>query len=134
LKGSDNIWKNISPNLETWKNLPSGPAADSFSVDGVKVWVKLDFAYQEEDDSVRVIDWKSGNSNGEPDPIQLNIYGYYASEVWGIPEEKIHLTAYNVNQDEKYDRTYSEKQKQETRENILKFNRRNEGDACGQGC
>jgi len=118
LKGSDNIWKNISPNLNTWKNLPSGKP-DTFSVDGVKVWVKLDFAYPEDDGSIRVIDWKSGNSQDEPDPTQLNIYGYYASEVWDVPEEKINLTAYNVNQDEQYDRTFSKEQKQETRETIL---------------
>jgi len=49
----------------------------------------------------------------------LNIYGYYASKVWDIPEEKIHLTAYNVNQDEQYDRTFSKEGKQETREKIL---------------
>ena len=119
LKGSDNIWKNISTNLNTWQNLPSSSAVDSYSLDGEQVWVKVDFAYQEEDGSIRLIDWKSGNSKGKPDPMQLNIYGYYASEVWGIPEEKIHLTAYNVNQDEQYDRTYSEKQKQQTRETIL---------------
>ena len=119
LKDLDNIWGNISTNLNTWNNLPSGPAVDSFPLDGEKIWVKVDFAYKKEDSSVRLIDWKSGNSKGEPDPIQLNIYGYYASEVWVIPEEKIHLTAYNVNQDEQYDRTYSEKQKQETRETIL---------------
>nr|AGF93480.1 hypothetical protein FLSS-27_0029 [uncultured organism] len=119
LKDSDNIWKNISADLDTWKNLPSSPAVDSFSVDGVKVWVKVDFAYREEDGSIHLIDWKSGNSKGEPDPIQLNIYGYYALPVWDIPGEKINLTAYNVNQDEQYDRTYSEQQKQQTRETIL---------------
>ncbi|MBS3788693.1 MAG: PD-(D/E)XK nuclease family protein [Candidatus Bipolaricaulota bacterium] len=120
LKGSDNIWKNISPNLNTWRNLPSSPAVDSFSLDGEKVWVKIDFAYQEEDGSVRLIDWKSGNSEGEPDSTQLNIYGYYATEVWDIPEEKIHLKAYNVNQDERHERTFSKEGKQETREKILK--------------
>ena len=100
------------------KNLPSGKP-DTFSVDGVKVWVKLDFACPEDDGSIRVIDWKSGNSKEEPDPTQLNIYGYFASEVWDIPEEKIHLTAYNVNQDKQYDRTFSEEGKQEIREKIL---------------
>ena len=119
LNGSDNIWKNIAIDLNTWQNLPVSPAVDSFSLDGEKVWVKVDFAYREVEGSIHLIDWKSGQSKGKPDPIQLNIYGYYASEVWGIPEEKIHLTAYNVNQDEQYDRTFSEKQKQETRETIL---------------
>jgi len=118
LKGSENIWKNLSTDLSTWKNLPSGKP-DTFSVDGVKVWVKLDFAYSEEDGLIRVVDWKSGNSNDEPDSTQLNIYGYYASKVWDVPEEKIHLTAYNVNQDEQYDRTFSKGRKQETREKIL---------------
>ncbi|MBS3789141.1 PD-(D/E)XK nuclease family protein [Candidatus Bipolaricaulota bacterium] len=119
LKGSDNIWKSISPDLTTWNNLPSAPAADSFSVDGIKVWVKIDFAYRKQDGSISLIDWKSGNSKEEPDPTQLNIYGYYASEVWDIPEEKINLTAYNVNQGEQYDRTFSEEGKQETEEKIL---------------
>ncbi|MBS3788962.1 PD-(D/E)XK nuclease family protein [Candidatus Bipolaricaulota bacterium] len=119
LKGSENNWKTISPNLNTWKNLPSGAAADHFTVDGVKVWVKIDFAYPEDDGSIRLIDWKSGNSESEPDSTQLNIYGYYASKVWCDPEEKIHLTAYNVNRDEQYDRTFSKEGKQETREKIL---------------
>jgi len=118
LEDSENIWKNISLNLSAWKNLPSGKP-DTFSLDGIKVWVKLDFAYPEEDGSVRVIDWKSGNSKEDPAPTQLNIYGYYASEVWGVPEDKIHLIAYNVNQDEQYDRTFSEEGKQEIREKIL---------------
>jgi len=119
LNGSENIWNNLSPDLNTWKNLPSGPAADSFSVEGVKVWVKIDFAYRKHDGSIFLIDWKSGNSNNKPEPTQLNTYGYYASQVWDIPEEKIHLTAYNVNQDERYDRTFSKEEKQETREKIL---------------
>ncbi|MBS3788077.1 MAG: PD-(D/E)XK nuclease family protein [Candidatus Bipolaricaulota bacterium] len=119
LRGSENIWKNISPDLNTWKNLPSGPAADNFTVDGVKVWVKIDFAYPEDDGSIRVIDWKSGNSKNEPDPTQLNIYGYYASEVWDTPEDKIHLTAYNVNQDEPHKRTFNKEGKRQTREKIL---------------
>jgi len=119
LRGSENIWKNVSPDLNTWQNLPSGPAVDSFSLDGEKVWVKIDFAYPEDDGLIRVVDWKSGKSDEEPDPTQLNIYGYNASEVWGIPEEKINLTAYNVNQDERYDRIFSKEQKQETREKIL---------------
>jgi len=118
LKGSKNIWKNISTNLSTWRNLPSGKP-DTFSVDGIKIWVKLDFAYPEDDGSIRVIDWKSGNSKEEPEPTQLNIYGYYASKVWDVPEDKIHLTAYNVNQDQQYNRTFSKEGKQETREKIL---------------
>ncbi|MBS3787772.1 PD-(D/E)XK nuclease family protein [Candidatus Bipolaricaulota bacterium] len=118
LKGSDNIWKNISPNLNTWKNLPSGKP-DTFSVDGIKVWVKLDFAYPGDEGSIRLIDWKSGNSKDELDPTQLNIYGYYTSEAWGVPAEKINLTAYNVNQDERHERTFSKEEKQETREKIL---------------
>jgi len=99
LKGSENLWKNVFPTLNTWKNLPSGKP-DTFSVDGIQVWVKIDFAYREGDGSISLIDWKSGDSNNIPNPTQLNIYGYYASEVWDVPEEKIHLTAYNVNQDE----------------------------------
>jgi len=87
LKGSENIWKNISPDLNTWENLHSGKP-DTFSVGGIKVWVKVGFACPE-DDLIQIIDCKTGNSKGKPDPIQLNIYGYYASKVWGISEEKI---------------------------------------------
>mgnify|MGYP000185013524 CR=1 FL=1 len=119
LKSSENTWKNISPDLNTWMDLPSGPASDSFLVEGIKDWVKIDFAYREKDGSISLIDWKSGNSNAKPDPTQLNIYGYYASEVWDVPEEKINLIAYNVNQDEQYDRTFSKEGKQETRKKVL---------------
>ena len=37
----------------------------------------------------------------------------------GVTEEKIHLTAYNVNQDEQYDRTFSKEGKEKTRKTIL---------------
>jgi len=40
LKGSENIWKNLSTNLSTWNNLPSGKP-DTFSVESITLLVLL---------------------------------------------------------------------------------------------
>lgn len=120
LKNPENIWTSITPNLSTFINLPYEPSVDHFFIDELKVWAKLDFAYPEGAGSIRIVDWKSSYSDEKPNPMQLNIYGYYASEEWNIPEDKIKLTVYNVAREERHDREFSKALKEKAKESILK--------------
>ena len=119
LNSPKNIWKNISTQLPTYRKIPSILSADHFYIDGLKVWTKLDFSYSQPDGTIRLVDWKTSNSGSEPDSLQLNIYGYYAAETWGISPEQVKLTVFNIPQQERYDRKFSENQKKETRESII---------------
>ncbi len=119
LNNPSNLWKNITTDLQTLLHLPYSVTVDSFDLDGLKVWAKLDFAYRQKDGTVQIIDWKSGQSGGEPDSLQLNVYGYYASEVWELRDENIQLTIYNVAREEEFTHQFSSKAKRETRQQIL---------------
>ncbi len=119
LNNPENIWTSINTDLTTFLHLPYEPSVDYFFIDDLKVWVKLDFGYRKEDGNVRIVDWKSSQSEKEPDPMQLNVYGYYASEEWEIPEEKIQLTVYNVARQEQFDRGFSRQLKHQAHEQIL---------------
>ncbi len=114
LENPDNFWTTLPPEPRRFETLPTEPSVDRFEVGDVPVWVKLDFAFREPGGAVRIVDWKSGGSKDEPDPMQLNVYGTYAVETWGLPEEQLRLTVYNVARDERYDRTFSRDLKQET--------------------
>lgn len=69
-------------------------------VSGVPVIVKPDLAHRQGEDGVRVIDWKTGRSQGGPDdaaePRQLALYGLYAAGQWGVPLASIRTLAANL--------------------------------------
>lgn len=60
-----------------------------FLLDGVKVWVKVDASHRNGEESVRVIDWKTGSSEDDLTPLQLAIYALYAASAWSVPEESV---------------------------------------------
>jgi hypothetical protein len=70
-----------------------------FEVDGHEVIVKLDAAHLFKD-GVRVIDWKTGRSQGGGDDpnesLQLAMYARYASEHWEVPLERVWVVAANL--------------------------------------
>lgn len=69
---------------------------DSFLVDGVKVWVKLDLAVDGKDGNVVIVDWKTGQHHQKEDvDLQLGIYGLYGARVWGISPDRI--VAFDLN-------------------------------------
>ncbi len=57
---------------------------DSWTFEGTKVWVAVDFAFKDEEGVVHVIDWKTGRER-EVDHTQVGIYALYAQEKWGAP-------------------------------------------------
>lgn len=57
---------------------------DSWSFEGTKIWVAIDFAYRDEAGRVHVLDWKTGQERGV-DHTQVGIYSLYAQQKWGAP-------------------------------------------------
>jgi hypothetical protein len=55
---------------------------DSWSFEGTKVWVAVDFAFTDADGIVHILDWKTGKER-EVDHTQIGIYALYAHEKWG---------------------------------------------------
>jgi len=69
---------------------------ESFPVEAIKVWVKLDVAVRGKDAAVVIIDWKTGRAHRQKDiSLQLGIYGLYGSRRWGLAAERIR--GYDVN-------------------------------------
>ncbi len=62
---------------------------DSFEVDGVKVFVKLDFALRR-NGLYYLFDWKTGKA-GERDPLQLACYANFGAHRWGASPEAIRI-------------------------------------------
>lgn len=56
---------------------------DTWSFEGTKIWVAIDFAYRGEDERVHVLDWKTGKERGA-DHLQLAIYALYAQRKWQV--------------------------------------------------
>jgi len=71
----------------------------TFQVDGIPAVVKLDAAHLY-NDGVRVIDWKTGKTQGGPDDeneqFQLALYAYYASQHFEVAPDKIWVVAANL--------------------------------------
>lgn len=61
---------------------------DSWTFEGVKIWVAIDFAYQDEGGLIHVLDWKTGRER-EVDHTQVGIYGLYAQQKWGVPPAQV---------------------------------------------
>ncbi|MCS6817466.1 MAG: PD-(D/E)XK nuclease family protein [Blastocatellia bacterium] len=61
----------------------------TFHLNGVKVWVKIDFALAHQE-KLYVYDWKSGQEDAE-DLQQLTCYALYAMERWAIPHDRIRI-------------------------------------------
>jgi CRISPR/Cas system-associated exonuclease Cas4 (RecB family) len=61
---------------------------DSWSFEGTKVWVAIDFAYRDDEERVHVLDWKTGKERGA-DHMQVAQYALYAQQKWQAPPEKV---------------------------------------------
>ena len=61
---------------------------DSWSFEGTKVWVAIDFAYRDEDERVHVLDWKTGKERGA-DHMQVAQYALYAQRKWQVAPESV---------------------------------------------
>ncbi len=112
-----------------WNNLPADPGSfvnspldlsppDRFRIEDTDVWVKLDLAYETEEDRLAIVDWKTGQPR-EPDPLQMDVYGCYAHEAWGVNEERIDLSVIHLPGGERFDRRFTPQRRLEARERIL---------------
>ncbi|HET8733022.1 MAG TPA: PD-(D/E)XK nuclease family protein, partial [Anaeromyxobacteraceae bacterium] len=61
---------------------------DSWTFEGTKVWVAIDFAYRDEDEKIHVLDWKTGRERGA-DHMQVAQYALYAQRKWQAPPEAV---------------------------------------------
>jgi CRISPR/Cas system-associated exonuclease Cas4 (RecB family) len=56
---------------------------DSWTFEGSKIWMAIDFAFRDGDGRVHVIDWKTGKERGV-DHLQVGSYALYARQKWGV--------------------------------------------------
>ena len=70
---------------------------EEFNLDGVKIFVKLDFA-RKKDGVAEIYDWKTGKSDKEAS-VQIGAYAMYAMQKWKIPLEKIRAYLFNLSND-----------------------------------
>jgi hypothetical protein len=79
----------------------------SFVLDDVTVYVKVDFAFMEGGD-LRIVDWKTGARPAAASSMQLACYALYAKDRWGFTLNRIRTTEVNLVRNEIADRTVSE--------------------------
>lgn len=83
--------------LEVARDLPRAARPrlerlEKFAFHGVDVWVKIDFAYQDgADDTVHLLDWKTGRKERGENPLQMMVYAGYARKVWRVPPERLRV-------------------------------------------
>jgi CRISPR/Cas system-associated exonuclease Cas4 (RecB family) len=95
---------------------------DSWSFEGVKVWVALDFAFHDADGQTQILDWKTGKER-EVDHMQVAVYALYAMQKWGIPLERlaaglVYLTTGGERVEAKADRAVLSTCEEEMRQSI----------------
>lgn len=71
---------------------------NSFEIDGIKIWVIMDCAYEMEG-TFKIIDWKTGKQK-ESYKHQVATYAIYANEVLDYPYENIKTLLYFLLDDE----------------------------------
>jgi hypothetical protein len=61
---------------------------DSWTFEGTKIWVAVDFAYRDAEGRVHLLDWKTGKERGV-DHVQVGIYALYAQQKWSVSPEQV---------------------------------------------
>lgn len=89
--------------VDQWLELEERAA---FDLDGLKVWVQLDFALRDPA-GVRIFDWKTGKADVEATRRQLALYALYAQQRWQAAPDQITLVEFNLNNGEIYERQTS---------------------------
>jgi hypothetical protein len=83
------------------EDLDHAAFSQTFTFDGVTVFVKTDFIFRDRDGRFNIVDWKTTrerSKNAEATgnaEVQLGVYGYYAATALGVPVDTIRL--YEVN-------------------------------------
>lgn len=79
--------------VERWRLIET---MQTFHFEGSLIYVKIDFAY-EDDEGLKVVDWKTGKSEDVDNEIQLDCYGMFSKEHFKVPTETIQTIECNVN-------------------------------------
>jgi hypothetical protein len=61
---------------------------DSWSFEGTKIWVAVDFAYRDAEGRVHVLDWKTGKER-DVDHVQVGTYALYAHGKWNVAVDSV---------------------------------------------
>lgn len=64
-------------------------------VNGIKIYLKIDFAYRFED-LTRIVDWKTGESKDADSAVQMGCYCLFAKEEWHQEERYIESREVNI--------------------------------------
>lgn len=91
--GSDTFAEIRRLSKDQWLELEDLASVD---VDGIKVWVQLDFA-RRDGDGARIYDWKTGRADQPATRDQLAVYALYGSGRWKLPPEGIACGELNLN-------------------------------------
>ena len=67
----------------------------SFTLDGIKVYVQLDFA-QRTTDSITLYNWKTGQTEDTNAELRLVCYTLYAGERWKVSPEQVSVSEFNL--------------------------------------
>ena len=69
---------------------------DTFILFDTKIWVKMDFAYEDKE-MLNIIDWKTGKQSDDNNIFQLIIYSLFAIFKWNYYFQNIITSEFNLN-------------------------------------
>lgn len=87
---SDTLREILAAPYMNWKPIDQ---LDSFTLDTLKVWCAVDFAYVDPSGRLRVLDWKTGREDPASLQLQLACYALYALETWHAAPDQLRLEA-----------------------------------------
>ncbi len=64
---------------------------EKWAIEGVPVWVKIDFAYRDSDRVAHILDWKTGKFERGENPLQMVGYALYAQSAWGASLDRLQV-------------------------------------------
>jgi len=104
------------------RKLPAGAWLDleelaSFTLDGIKIYVQLDFAHRTEN-GVQIFDWKTGRSENASVELQLACYALYAAGKWKVAPEQVQTVEFNLASDTTSPRMFTAEALEETKDYI----------------
>ncbi|MFH1144886.1 MAG: PD-(D/E)XK nuclease family protein [Candidatus Eisenbacteria bacterium] len=92
---------------------------ETFPLDEVPVYVKMDLAYRSSEGGILILDWKTGRRDPHPDGLQLGTYALHGTARWGVDPGSIEIREVNLNQGTEESLRISEESLAQARGTIL---------------